>query len=220
MLKGNVCLLKFRMAGFKLVFLPGQYLIFKAPKDMGFVLRLYSIASSAKVSDGFEILLEVIPSGAGSSFLNSMEINKEVEFTGPAGQFTIKDPLKKKIFLVTGTGIAPVRSMILSGTENYELYWGMKTFLDLYLLEEIKHYENKTICLSKETGTLPFVLNGIDCCFGHVDWVFDRKNAKATKEQLAKNDYYICGNREMVQSTSLFLMNKGVPKENIIIERF
>ena len=98
----------------ELNFAPGQYLIL----IMGEQRRLYSIASSDSLKDNFSLIVRLLPDGVGSNFLRSLEIDGRAFFQGPAGFFTLRSQDKPKIFLATGTGIAPIRSQIFSLLEK------------------------------------------------------------------------------------------------------
>jgi NAD(P)H-flavin reductase len=204
----------------ELNFIAGQYLMLKVPKDASYVSRLYSIASTPKSKNKFELIVEIVPNGLGSTYLDSIAIGQEVEFMGPGGVFFVKKPEKKKIFLVTGTGIAPVRSMLLNGMENYELFWGLKTYRDVYLLEDIKPF-NPTICLSREEN-LDQVPEADKKYFalGHVDACFEKKFNNLSADQLNEMEFYLCGGRHVVESLRIGLLAKNVLRENILFEKF
>ncbi|MFN4212960.1 MAG: FAD-binding oxidoreductase [Microgenomates group bacterium] len=159
-------------------FKAGQYLILK----IGDKSRLYSIASPDWQKDTFELLVQTVEGGVGSTYLLNLKIGEEAIFQGPAGMFTLKDSPtgapRPKIFLATGTGLAPVRSMIkseikklryeeikklsneaikeenknpnfsISHFPNFYLFWGLRYFSDVYFLEELKEIE-KTIEIKK-----------------------------------------------------------------------
>ena len=98
----------------EIIFKPGQYVMLKVPSVRGPVSRLYSISSSNTIKNSFELIIGIIPGGLASNYLFSLKENIEAIFQGPAGLFGLKENDRPKIFLVTGTGIAPVRSMINS----------------------------------------------------------------------------------------------------------
>ena len=222
LLSGDIYQFTFKMPpNESLDFQAGQYLVLKVPKDQSFVSRLYSLASSPRDVNKIELLVEIIPGGLGSIYLDSLEIGQKVDFMGPAGQFIIKNPARKKTFLVTGTGIAPVRSMIFSGIENYILYWGIRTYKDLYLFDEFKN-TNIRICLSREND-LNAILSEEDRNYfrlGRVDACLTKETESIGDFDKTNTDYYICGGRTVVESLRLFLLSKDIPKEHIFFEKF
>ena len=95
-------------------FLPGQYLILIFSKDGKIIRKFYSISSSNKIKDKIEFVVKIIENGLGSSYLMNLKEGDNVEFQGPAGLFYLKQDKNLKIFVATGTGIAPMISMIKS----------------------------------------------------------------------------------------------------------
>ncbi|EKE14008.1 MAG: hypothetical protein ACD_12C00717G0001 [uncultured bacterium] len=199
-------------------FRPGQYVILKVPSDKGTVSRLYSIASSNKNKNSFELIIGLIPGGLASNYLFSLKEKTEVIFQGPAGLFELRKNNRTKIFMVTGTGIAPVRSIINSEfrTQDSEFYlfWGLKNYQDVYLFAELKKLGIKfKICLSREQN-LDMIPEEDKKYFelGHVDSCFD--------QLLTNSDFYLCGGRQIVESLRQFLLGKNISAENIYFEKF
>ena len=195
-------------------FNPGQYLMLKVPSDKGPVSRLYSIASPNTVKNGFELIIGIIPGGLASNYLFSLKEKTEVIFQGPAGMFGLKENNGPKIFLTTGTGIAPVKSMLESyqlPVSGYSLFWGLKTYKDIYLFDELKEF-NLKICLSREQN-LDIIPDKDRKYFelGHVD---------SYSPLLATADYYLCGEGQIVESLRQFLLGKNILQENIYFEKF
>ncbi len=206
-------------------FKAGQYLMIKIPTDKDPVSRLYSIASSAAEKNSFELIIQIIPGGLASSYLSNLKVKDEIIFQGPAGIFGLKENNRSKIFLVTGTGIAPVRSILNSAPiksgQNSELFlfWGLKKYEDIYLLEELKKF-NPKICLSREQNLEIIPANDKKYFeLGHINSCFE-KQILDTKYSILNTNFYLCGGRKIVESLRLFLINKGVLLENIYFEKF
>lgn len=197
-------------------FRAGQYLMLKVPSDKGPVSRLYSIASPNIIRNSFDLIIGIIPGGLASNYLFSLTENTEVIFQGPAGMFGIKENDREKIFLVTGTGIAPIRSMLNS---KFSLFWGLKNYGDVYMLNEFKQLTIK-ICLSREQSLE--MIPEVDRKYfelGHVDSCFE-KQLSINNWQLSNLDFYLCGGRLAVDSLKQFLLTKKIPQENIFFEKF
>ncbi|MFH0979808.1 MAG: FAD-dependent oxidoreductase [Candidatus Roizmanbacteria bacterium] len=216
LLVGNIFLFTFKLIDPpEINFIPGQYLILKVNEKS----RLYSIASPNTIKNRLEFIIEIIPKGMASNYLMNLKENDEVSFQGPAGQFTLRENNKQKIFLVTGTGIAPVRSMLKNfqfPIFNFQLFWGLKTYKDVYFLDELKEF-NLKICLSREQNfdMIP-ELDRKYFDLGHVDKCIE----KLFINGLTDCEYYLCGRREVVDSLKNFLIFKNIPQENIIFEKF
>lgn len=96
-------------------FIAGQYMMLKVPKpDGSFIIRQLSITTSQDQKNRFGLLLKIVQGGVASDYLMKSPIGSEIVFQGPAGKFALKESLNNKIFLATGTGIAPILSMLYS----------------------------------------------------------------------------------------------------------
>lgn len=209
----------------ELSFTAGQYLMLRVQGK----LRLYSIASPQQTKDGFEFIVDLVPGGLASEYLKALKEGDTVEFIGPNGQFILRDSPKTKIFMVTGTGIAPVRSILISNIKNQEcyVYWGVRTYKDVYLLDELKNCVKSAgkmelkICLSQEKD-LNVIPESDRKYFdlGHVNDCLDKQFNNIATEQLNNFEFYLCGAKKTVESLMQFLLSKGVLKENIYFERF
>ncbi len=207
-----------------LEFSAGQYMILR----VGEVRRLYSILSTPAEKGTFELLVEMVPNGIGSSHLANLSVGESTFFQGPAGIFSIKEERPQKIFLATGTGIAPILSMIktlLGGgwSEDIYLYWGLRAKEDVYFSQEIKEL-SKThpnfkpmICLSQESDENLFA----DPLYrkGRINMYV---HGHITKNSEIKNSatFYICGSQPVVESLRTFVAENGIEKANIHFEKF
>lgn len=210
--------------GVNFTYSAGQYVIVFVPLSDGTeARRLYSIASPPTDPRQFELLIQCVPHGiAGSYFLHSKE-GDSMNFQGPAGVFTIKVATKPLVFLATGTGIAPIRSMLYSIpiSQPISLFWGLKTIEDAYFLEEITQFITShpsitfKLCLSrqKDMSALPSFINPYVKKGRITEFCIPSQFDQASQ-------YYICGGKEIVESLRQFLEEKGIVKENIHFEKF
>ncbi len=230
LLAPDVYLFRFRSRdGLKVEYLSGQYLILVIPQPNGEkIQRLYSILTPPRKKDYFDMVIEILPNGVASQYLMKRGDHDEIIFQGPAGRFVLKENENKKIYLATGTGIAPIKSMIetqLGGSKfkaQSLLYWGVPTFQDVYFFEELKQIAEShsdfsfKICLSREENVdmIPepdrkyFML-------GRVTKAFDQ-----LQPEQSAIDYYVCGGRAVVESLRQYLYDKGIPKEVVHFEKF
>jgi ferredoxin-NADP reductase len=106
--------LEFEMKGVpRFGFVAGQWLSFKTNKPDGEeIIRAYSIASPPSDNDKFALCLNRVQDGFMSNFLCDMNEGDEIACQGPFGDFILRPPMRDTIFVATGTGIAPFRSML------------------------------------------------------------------------------------------------------------
>jgi|SRR3989344_5601776 len=198
-------------------FFPGQYLILVFSKDEKIVRKFYSISSSNKLKNKIELIVKILPNGVGSNYLMSLKEGNGVEFQGPAGLFYLKQDNNPKILVATGTGIAPMISMIKShlGEVNckIELIWGLRNKDDIYYLELLQDmalkYQNFSfeVYLSREEGG------------GRVNIGID-KVLNDPKMDKINTEFYISGDRDIVDSIRSYLIEKQILPENIKLEKF
>ncbi len=242
-------------------FVAGQYVLLRVPKDFvskfqetwpkerplrgvlgeGGAVRQYSIASTSLVTGQIELLVQLIPDGLASTYLDGLKVGDTCELQGPAGVFTLRTTPRPKIFLATGTGIAPIRSMIETtffgnhpSQSSFYLFWGLRRSTDVYYLTGFRELAEKypnfafRICLSKEESS-----KSLDAqCFGfgridkHLENFLDPKEKYFLTDKTTirafhnKFEYYVCGGDTIVESLRGLLQNLGVDKENIFFEKF
>jgi len=193
-------------------FQPGQYGTFIIDEK---TRRQYTFAS-APDPKMFELVVDVSPMGPGSKYFLSKDVGDRVEYLSPLGNFTLSENSLKKIFVATGTGIAPFRSMILGGKEisNYSLYWGLRYEDDMYWDMEMKSLVGQLtgsqyfMCLSKPGENW-------DGLVGHVtEHVLERE------KNLQNCEFYLCGNSAMIVEMEQRLSDIKVPKEQVKIDLF
>ena len=94
-------------------FTPGQFVSIKQPRPDGKVhTRAYSIASAPRSEPSFELCLNRVEDGFLSNWLCDLDVGATIQFHGPHGLFVLREPRHDSIFIATGTGIAPIRSMV------------------------------------------------------------------------------------------------------------
>lgn len=202
-------------------FTAGQYVILKINDKT----RLYSIASSEKEKEYFDLLVKIIPNGFASNYFLNLKINDEVNFAGIAGFFNLKKNKNQKIFLATSTGVAPFLSMIRSQNYNFEskyfLFWGLRYKKDVYFLEELNKIKEKSkknfdykICLSQEKNIEDENKNFVK---GRINVGLENF---FKKDDYQNSDFYICGSNDFVEQTRIYLEKNNVKKEKIFFERY
>jgi ferredoxin-NADP reductase len=133
-------------------FVPGQWLSVKADTPDGEEMtRAYSIASPPSDNGHFAFCLNRVEDGFMSNHLFHLDEGAKVTFQGPFGDFILRPPLRDTVFIATGTGIAPFRSMLQwllaeqsrhQGRE-FRLLFGARYEQDVYYREEFEELAAK-----------------------------------------------------------------------------
>ncbi|MFO0660287.1 MAG: FAD-dependent oxidoreductase [Polyangiaceae bacterium] len=134
-----------------LKFAPGQWLNMHlpGPKEGTEITRAYSIASCPDGTPRFALAVTKVENGPGSTALHALQPGVEVRATGPQGFFTRDaDVGHPSLFVATGTGLTPLRSMIHAAlregaTEPLVLLLGVRHGEDRLYADELAELEAK-----------------------------------------------------------------------------
>ena len=90
----------------------------------GNLTRSYSIANSSDHKNQLEFFIKNYENGLMSEyFFKEAKINDLLRLEGPIGTFFLRDSsFKNIIFLATGTGIAPIKSILEGLDKSHEQY--------------------------------------------------------------------------------------------------
>jgi CDP-4-dehydro-6-deoxyglucose reductase len=136
----DVVVLKLKLpANERLQFLAGQYIdiLMKDGKR-----RSYSMGNPPHDDEFIELHVRNMANGAFTEYVfNRMKEKDILRFEGPLGTFFLReDSDKPMIFVASGTGFAPIKSIIehafhLGTTRQMVLYWGGRRPGDIYMGE-------------------------------------------------------------------------------------
>jgi ferredoxin-NADP reductase len=211
----------------RFAFVAGQWLSLKANKPDGEeITRAYSIASPPEESNRFALCLNRVQDGFMSNYLCDMKEGAEISCQGPFGNFILRPPMRDTLFIATGTGIAPVRSMLHwlfesphageprhHGTQLW-LVFGSRTETDIYYHDEFlrlaEHHPN--------FHYLPTLSRGGPEWRGLRGYVQDH-----VREVIAhRTDMhaYICGLKKMITANRDLLKGLGWDRKQIMYEAY
>jgi NAD(P)H-flavin reductase len=186
-------------------FVPGQFLSL----TRGEITRAYSIASPPG-ANGFALCANLVEDGRFSPFLFAMNRGDELDFKGPYGAFIMKRAVSDSIFVATGTGIAPFRSMLLSRPDR-----------PIALIFGVRHREG--LLYDEELRALPIDYQPT-LTRPPTDWTgrTGRVQAHVLQELGDRRDVdvYICGLREMVDDLRARLKETGLDRKRIVYEKY
>lgn len=196
----------------QITFKAGQFVSFEVGQDekKRTLIRPYSIASPPSQTETVTLLLNLVPGGPGSTYLFSLKEGDETQFKGPAGSFRLRDdPARDYLFVATGTGIAPIRSMLLALFEkdaagSVTLFWGLRSRRDLYYQDELAAWA-KAHPRFTFTTTLSRPEDGWQGERGRVTRLAEERIASV--QNLA---VYLCGNSGMIQDVTGTIQKKGL----------
>jgi ferredoxin-NADP reductase len=207
----------------------GQFVAVKVPNGPK---KLYSFASPPSGllnSNEFELCVKYLPGGAGSEYLAGLKPGDSMEVWGPYGDFVYEsDPSRSVCFIATGTGIAPMRSIVLS--EQFQinpplsatLLFGARDHSDILypavfekagcdVIYALSQASAKVLPIGAPQTTSQIFKGRITACLESLPKHTDFRTT----------DFYLCGNNEMIADVTAILTQAfGVSPQAIHAEAF
>jgi len=218
---GDVALLNLKLpASERLQFLAGQYIdiLLKDGKR-----RSFSLANAPHDDEFLQLHIRHVTGGTFSEYVFSQMQEKAIlRFEGPLGTFFLREDSDKPIVLLaTGTGFAPIKSIVEhafhSGiTRPMALYWGARQLSDIYMYDlpqqwQSQHANFKFVPVLSQPaaednwqGRLGHVQDCVLQDFGDVSGL----------------EVYACGSPAMVEEAHRKLVASGLPNEEFFSDAF
>ncbi len=200
----------------RLPFLAGQFISIQFGEK---AWRAYSIASPPS-EEKVKLVVRLIPGGVASEVFREARTGDTFNFKGGFGEFTLSNVSEASlVFCGTGTGIAPLRSMILTEAQSptprpMTLLYGGRNKEDLAYLDDLKTWAPNLeveIGLSRDPNASATHPCAHPC---RITQFLEDMKMKGSEE------FYLCGGGEMVQEVQKLLLEKGIPEQQIHMERF
>jgi len=199
----------------KVAFEPGQFFFIYAQKDGQLKAKAYSVANNPE-DEHIEFCIKRVEKGFMSNRLYRLTAGENITLGGPYGFFTLKESSKDLIFVATGTGVSAIRPMIhrllnQGAQQQLHLLFGVRTQHDILFRKEFekqaKQHENFHFIpvLSREQWQ------------GEQGYVQD-----VLKKYWNKRDaeFYLCGLYPMIDTVNMMLLDHGIHKDHIHLERY
>ncbi len=192
--------------------------------------RAYSIASPPQMPNAFELSIKLVEGGPGTNYLNKLVVGDEIRGQFPMGDFVLAHPeTAPALFIGTGTGIAPHRSMVLSPEHNWGkapigFLLGVRAEEDILYPElfgadrpaALRNQPHVKICVSRPKDPGQWATNK-DGFTGRVTDYLRKMDDWAWTD----GHYYLCGSGAMIQEVIDWLTTtKGVDKTHIHKEAY
>ena len=202
----------------QLAFTPGQFVSLMEMLGGKRITRPFSIAS-APDGNRFEICSNLVEDGPFSPHLFAMKPGDTLEMAAPLGFFVLRNPGREAIFVATGTGIAPFRSMLHAYMgQGYSgkltLIFGVRYEQNLMYREE---FEQLSRCRPNFHFWPTLSRPGVEWTgrTGHVqkhllEAIADRRDL----------DVYACGLKLMVDDVCSLLKDIGFDRKQIIFDKY
>jgi ring-1,2-phenylacetyl-CoA epoxidase subunit PaaE len=209
-------------------FRQGQHLTLKTDIDGEDTRRSYSLCSSP-IDAQWKVAVKLIPGGKFSTFINdTLQAGDMLEVMAPSGNFGVETnntKAKNYLFFAAGSGITPVLSMVkthltVEPNSTCKLFYINKTAKSIIFKEELEQLRNQFFGRFEINYFLTKERRDIELFNGRFD---DEKMAVLTKTFIDipdTDEVFLCGPEKMVNYVSEYLINAGLPKENVHFELF
>ncbi len=211
-----------KVANDRFKFSDGQFINIQIPSEERPILRAYSIASASNILPIMELCIKVVEGGVASNYLANLKEQDEITLKGPFGHFVLSENFEKdKIFIATGTGLAPLRGMILGSLNKMkgkiQLIFGARYLEDVLFIEENKALEQENSNYKFAVAVSRLEESSDQFFKGRVT---DFVKKKISDIDLDNTEVYICGSKQMIQDVRDIFAEMGLAKENIFFEMF
>ncbi|MBC7504017.1 rubredoxin [Candidatus Gracilibacteria bacterium] len=205
----------------------GQFVTFVWMDNEGEFTRQYSIVRHNH--NRFTFLIKLDEKGRGSEILKYITASSDIRIKGVFGSFKLQDSKNPKIFIATGTGLAPIYNMITSLTPSSRaIKTGMKGSMAIQVSKTELHRASQgreqylSLYFTVATEADLFYVDelkkieGIDLHI-HITreqvagYAFGRVDADTITASL-DTEWYLCGNPHMVGEYREKLTKRGYKK--------
>jgi Na+-transporting NADH:ubiquinone oxidoreductase subunit F len=203
----------------------GQFIQFQVPAyeltDEP-VYRAYSMASVPSDTTHVELEIRLVPNGICTTYVHKhLKEGDTVTINGPYGEFFLRDTERDIICIAGGSGMAPLKSILLDMAEKgskrkARYFFGARTGKDLFLLDEMKELEERM-----ENFTFIPALSDPepdDNWTGETGLITDV--VKRMAENATEAEAYLCGSPGMIDACVKVLSELGMPEERIYYDKF
>jgi Na+-transporting NADH:ubiquinone oxidoreductase subunit F len=197
--------------------------------------RAYSVANRPEMTDRLRLNVRLAlpppanpdaPPGVVSSYLFSLKPNDKVAFSGPYGDFFIRETHSEILLIGGGVGMAPLYAHVYDQLEQLKIkrtisfWYGARSLEDIYYRDEMEALAEK-----HDNFSWHFALSDMpedEDRHGEQGFVHEVVYQKYLKAHPAPQscEYYLCGPPLMIEAVCAMLSRLGVPRKMIFYDEF
>ncbi|MFM1989917.1 MAG: hypothetical protein RJA99_2874 [Pseudomonadota bacterium] len=210
----------------------GQFLTLRETLDGEDVRRSYSVCVGVPDYERRGELRVAIKRVAGGRFSNwaagALKPGREIDVMTPDGRFTTElDPARARHYagFAGGSGITPMLSLIetILSTEprsRFTLVYGNRTVSSIMFLERLEELKNTYIDRLRLVHVLSDEPQEVELLSGLLDAPRCRTLLATLLADDAIDEAFVCGPAPMMDAAETALLEAGVARERIHVERF
>jgi Na+-transporting NADH:ubiquinone oxidoreductase subunit F len=186
------------------------------------VYRAYSVSSAPSQKKVVELEIRLVANGICTTYVfQHLKVGDTVTINGPYGDFRLRDSDRDIIFVAGGSGMAPIKAILLDmvekgSTRKATYFFGARAVRDLFLVEEMRALEKKLpnftfipalsspLPEDKWQGETGLITEVLDRHFGQLD----------------HHEAYLCGSPGMIDASIKVFRSKGLPEERVFYDKF
>ena len=184
--------------------------------------RAYSIASAPSRKKSIELEVRLVPNGICSTYVfQHLKPGDELMINGPFGDFHLRDGDREIVFVAGGSGMAPVKSILLDMVDRrirrkVTYFFAAHSARDLFLVEEMRALADRL----PGFRFIPALSNPApeDRWEGEKGLITEVLNRHF--HRLDRHEAYLCGSPGMVDASIRVLKSKGLPEDLIFYDKF
>jgi Na+-transporting NADH:ubiquinone oxidoreductase subunit F len=208
-----------------MAFTAGQYVQFLLPGTEDAyqpIYRAYSIASAPSAPDRLTLVFGRVPQGVTTSYVfDRLAVGDEVKVNGPFGEFFLRDSGNDVILVAGGSGMAPIRGMLLDMAERrvdraVTFFFAARARQDLFYQDDMRSLERAL----PRFRFVPVLSNPKR----EDGWQGETGGVAAALHRLLgaldHHEAYLCGSPGMIDASIGALKSRGMPGELIFFDKF
>jgi len=200
-------------------FVPGQYIALAQTLNGEERKRYYSIASPPRGDNCIELCLNFVEEGSFSHHLFGLPSGARLRLQGPFGAFLLHPEPHDALFVATGTGIAPIRSMVhhllaRDWPHPAALLFGVRTERSILYREEFEELAGRR----PNFQFVPTLSRPGEQWEGATGYV--QEHVLRLRNGAANAKVYVCGLRAMVNDVRGLLLSAGHDPDAILYEKY
>lgn len=186
------------------------------------VFRAYSISSIPSDVNACELIVRRVPQGICTNFMHDhVKEGDTIELTGPYGDFYPRDEADGYVMIAGGSGLAPMRSIILDILERkldkqMYFFFGAATKKDLYYVE---YFEE----LARQNKNFHYVA-ALSAPLPEDNWTGETGLITEVVDKHVQDitglHGLLCGSPGMINACINVLKKKGLTDNNIYFDKF
>jgi len=186
----------------------------------GVIRRAYSIASPPEQRECLNLIIKLVQGGVVTAWFWTLKPGDRFKVHGPFGKFILPDRLDfEPVFIATGTGIAPFRSMIHSLLRGG--YGGKLSLIFGTRYDTMIPYHREWLDFAARHPNFTYIPT---ISRPGPEWKGETGYAQAKAEKFLSNPagkkVYICGLNEMIQAVQEACLKAGFRKDQISYEKY